>query len=155
MPMRRRWNPETVEATDLPATTKAYLIEVGLPVGCEPFVFDSRVDGLPYLQEGYSLRVIGFYEETELCVDEAESAQVVFAGSSGQPECLVNTNVATLSDCLIAYKRYRDLAPRGDRLDHSLIGDLEARIRDADAEVLRVKGGFWRSILFELREGLI
>ncbi len=165
-PQLARVPAERLEGVAIPAESKRFLTEAGLPLEVEglalPFIVAPRglqspaeiLDaGAPRPPECQGLRRLGSNDVGVLfCLDEARDGTVVAVSPEDALKVVfVNSSVAQLAESLLAYRRVRGASLHEDDAAYS------SRLRDAltevDAAAVETEPSWWRMVVEEAGYG--
>lgn len=98
----RRWSPAVASTLALPPSSRAFLVEWGLPLGDGVvFSFDARFDGLAAVSQSPALRQFGVHAFAPLCIDERKDGAVIEV--KGSAELLWNSTIERFGLCLVEF----------------------------------------------------
>ena len=158
----RRWTREDIATVAIPASAKAFLVEVGMPVQDGwSLRFDPEADVLPRLSPQSTYRRFGFDYEVRLCLDEARDGAVIavdivdtVAPAGGQ--WYVNRDVVRFGACLVYYEQYRAAALATSEAEiEAVISATEKLIRVEDPTAFEDANSWWPSIIQQMNHGLL
>jgi len=155
----RRWPEQNVRDLKIPDSSKAFLIEVGLPPKEKDWTlrFDTDTDAFPALPGKPYYRAIGFDYIVPICLDESRGGSVLAdeAVVNG-PERFVNSNVELFGEFLAHYEKYR-CSVRGlsEKEVQALISGIEKIMQENDREALEGPENWWPGLLEQMRDGFL
>jgi len=147
-----RFTPQSLVGVNLPALSRAFLLEAGLPSAAAPFL-TFEVPGecsLPTVSEAWHLpdefggfRVIGFNGSGDpVCLDESASGAVVHLNhDNGFERVLMNSSVPQLAESMVIFRAF---VRRGASAEAEAWCAEELRRVD---EAAWVSSSFWRDEL--------
>jgi SUKH-4 immunity protein len=154
----KRFPEESLRDVLIPASSKSFLKDVGLPVGVD-WTMRFGVDGdrLPRLSDRSQYRRIGFDDVIPICLDEQHGGQVVSVEQDvGGADRRINANVQRFGECLVYYQRYRTSVQTADKDDiQKIIDATERSLRIADPTAFDDPNNWWPMIIEQMNQGLL
>lgn len=154
----RRWPEADLRDAQIPASSKSFLIEVGLPFREDwTLRFNPQVGVLPRLSIRRGCRRIGFDDSVPICLDEEHDGRVVaIEDVVGGSERLINSNIECFVECLVYYKQYRTVVRLASEEEVQKIIDVTgSQIRTADAAAFADPDNWWPLIIEQMNHGLL
>ncbi len=154
----KRWPEASLRDVAIPASSKSFLAEVGLPFRVDwTLRFDPEANQLPRLPNKSHYRRIGFDDVVPICLDEQHGGRIVAVEREvGGTERYINSSVECFGECLVYYQQYRT-SVRGVTEDEvaKLITTTEERMRKADPTAFGDSNNWWSVILEQMNQGLL
>ncbi|HEX7643915.1 MAG TPA: SUKH-4 family immunity protein [Burkholderiaceae bacterium] len=149
-----RWVTSNLSDVDISLPDKDFLIHTGCPIDVDWSLEFSPVGSIPLERASLDgLRIIGYDNGSEICIDERDNGSVVAVENGGKVRP-INSNVVKFSDFLTLYKKYRRLVQGlDDDSAMSLIDAIEAEMRAIDEGAFSTVEYWWPVIIEQVREG--
>jgi len=151
-----RWRPEVVAETGLPAETRRFLTDVGLPRGIDwTMQFDTQAGQLPQLEGHPGCYVIGRDYVVPICIDKTRGGRVVAFDINGKEE-FMNSNIRLFAEFLVLYQQYR-LSPQdlSDTEAQKRVTETEQRMMACDPPSLGSPDCWWALIIEQMKAGFL
>lgn len=166
---RRRANPSDIAALRIPASSRDYLIHVGLPdeeiLGLRFNFLGTRLPRLEELAPRVGFESVpndggayclGLKCDVVICIDEHSGSVYCVDLAREEPRRFLNSRVECLGDFLEMYVSHchdTSEAPDAD-IDRAVL-ELERRMHGIDPEALDDPGHWWPLILEQMKDGLL
>ena len=155
-----RAQPQALQGVSLPAQTKEFLLQVGLPRQADLLLsFQLDLDELPQVGAPSEVFRIGTDGGTSICIDVSQGSCIVSIDPDNQlPTRFVNSGVSQLAECLMIYRNSIGGLSRKDLSDDealNLISKLSKEIEAADPEALQGDDNWWSAIIEQTNAGLL
>lgn len=154
----KRWSEANLFNVLIPALSKSFLTEVGLPFREDwTLRFDPQADGLPRLSSKPGCRRIGFDDVVPICVDEQRDGRVIAVEEDvGSSERFINSNVECFAECLVYYKQYRTAVQLASEAEvRKVIDTSESQMRGIDPAAFYSPNHWWPLIIEQMNQGLL
>jgi hypothetical protein len=155
-----RAQPQALQGISLPAQTREFLLQVGLPREADLLLsFQLDVDQLPQVEAPSGIYCIGTDGATSICIDVNQRATIVSIDPQHQmPTRFLNSGVSQLAECLMIYRKRIGVLSNKDLSDDEamyLISELVKEIETADQEALQRDDNWLSLIIEQMNTGLL
>ncbi len=156
----QRWPEEAMRDVALPASSKAFLTGVGLPVPKRMIWVWTLAwnEALGRLPGSSQIRLLGNNHSRPILLDEGRHGCVLWGKTSGSEERYANASVEQFAESLVEMDRFvqREDARIGDAsydagAQRRAVKDLRNRLREIDATAIDDSESLWSNILVEMR----
>jgi hypothetical protein len=166
----QRASPESVATLNIPASSKDFLVKVGLPreevlvirfeLERNPFATlteHARAKKLPSPKQSEKLRVLAYGNcAPDLCIDEGAGGRVIEIDLEGRvPTRLVNSGVEQLGAFLLAFARSKVREDMSDEENAQYVRRLKADLLKVDPQALSSPDHWWPQVLEQMESGLL
>lgn len=150
-----RWPRRSLDEIGLPEDAKAFLTEVGLPVGIDwTLRLSMPSEEMPRPACSRDHVVIGYDDEVPICLSLRNQGQVVAIDVNRTR--FVNTSVSHFAQCLVHYQRYRLLVRGLDNEEaSSLIEQTEQAMQSTDSAAFGKADLWWPVIVEQMYAGFL
>ena len=153
----RQWTVESVGDLRIPASSKTFLVEVGLPIEDSWTLQFGPTDRVPKLGDDGRYRQIGVDDVVPICLDEEGGGQVIANETTlGGPERYVNASVEQFGEFLVHYERYRRAARTVAEEDiQEVIESTKASMLSIDDTAFASPENWWPVIIEQMIAGML
>jgi len=168
--MIQRASPGTVATLNVPAASRDFLVQVGLPrevllvvrfeLERDPFATLAEVarkKKLPPPRGGEQLRILGYgIDAPDLCIDEAAGGRIVEIDLEGRvPTRLVNSGVEHFGTFLVAFGKSKVRQEMSDEDNARYVRRMRSELLKVDPQALASADHWWPPVLEQMETGLI
>lgn len=155
-----RWSESAVRDVRIPAASKAFLIEVGMPSPGRDITgwsLEWELD-LPHFHRGGDLRLLGRNRSfSPFLIDEGRDGCIIWRADDHGYERYINASVQQFAASLVEMDKFSQETLRtiDEPYDRHIFAEriavLERKLQEIDETAIATKDSMWRSDIFGMR----